>query len=107
MSVTAELGSRLLFSIASCRRRVEQRLRVLEVARVEPLGKPPVDRSEQFASLLRLALVAPEPRKARSSAEFPGLCLLLPGDLQALDERLLYLFGFAAPSSQKKVRLDP
>src|SRR5260370_29290240 len=89
MSVTAELGSRLLFSIASCRRRVEQRLRVLEVARVEPLGKPPVDRSEQFASLLRLALVAPEPCKARSSAEFPGLCLLLTRDGQcALEIRL-------------------
>ena len=46
MSVTAELASRLLFSIASCRRRVEQRLRVLEVARVEPLSEPAVDRSE-------------------------------------------------------------
>ena len=42
---------------------VEQRLGLLQIERVEPLGKPPVDRSEQFVSLLRLALVAPEPRQ--------------------------------------------
>ena len=42
---------------------VEQRLGLLQIERVEPLGKPPVDRSEQFVSLLRLTLVAPEPRQ--------------------------------------------
>jgi hypothetical protein len=42
---------------------VEQRLGLLEVERVEPLGEPPIDRSEQFACLLRLALRAPEPRQ--------------------------------------------
>ena len=30
----------------------------------QPFGKPPVDRSEQIASLLPLALIAPEPRHA-------------------------------------------
>ena len=50
---------------------------VTKIARVEPLSKPAIYRSEQFASLLWLALVAPEPRKARSNAEFPGFCLLL------------------------------
>jgi hypothetical protein len=74
---------------------------------VSPLSEPPVTRSKQFARLLHLPLVAPELRKPRSSAEFPGLCVLLTGDLQALDERPLYLFGFAAPSSLKKIRLDP
>jgi hypothetical protein len=44
------LGSQLL----------HQRLRLFEVARVEPLGKPPVNRSQQFARLAHLALVAPE-----------------------------------------------
>ena len=89
------------------RQRVEQRLRLLQIARVEPLSEPAIDRTEQFAGLLHLALVAPEPRNARSRAELPGLRLLLPGDLQALDERPFYLFGSAAPGSQKKVRPDP
>ena len=59
---------------------------------VEPLSEPAVDRTEQFARLLHLALVAPETREARSRAELPKLCLLLPGDLlkaQAYFERAL------------------
>jgi hypothetical protein len=56
---------------------VEQRLRLLQIARIEPLRKPPVNRSEQFASLLLLALVTPEARKAHGGAEFPGFGLLL------------------------------
>jgi hypothetical protein len=39
---------------------LQQRLRFLQIARVEPLSKPPVNRSKQFARLLRLALVTPE-----------------------------------------------
>ena len=48
----------------------EQRLRVLQVARIEPFGKPPVDRSEQFAGLLGFALVAPETRHAHRRTQF-------------------------------------
>ena len=44
--------------------------------RVQPVRKPAVNRSEQFARLLRLALVAPE-GEAHGGAEFPGFCLLL------------------------------
>ena len=58
----------------------EQRLRLLQIARLEPLRKPPVNRSEQFARLLHLALVAPETREAHGGAEFLGLGLLLTGD---------------------------
>src|SRR5262249_36584622 len=46
----------------------------------EPLRKPPVNRSQQFARLLHLALVAPEPREAHGGAEFPGFRLLLASD---------------------------
>src|SRR6516162_7695270 len=56
-----------------CRQCVDQRLRVLQVARIEPFGKPPVDRSEQFEGLLRLTLVAPRPRHAHRRTQFPGL----------------------------------
>ena len=59
---------------------LQQRLRFLQIARVEALRKPPVNRSQQFARLLHLALVAPETREAHGGAEFPGLCLLLAGD---------------------------
>jgi hypothetical protein len=38
----------------------QQRLRLLQVARVEAFGKPPVNRSQEFVRLLHLALVAPE-----------------------------------------------
>ena len=48
--------------------------------RSRSLGKPAVDRSEKIASLLRLALVTPEPRHAGGGAEFPGFCLLRASD---------------------------
>ena len=55
------------------RQLLQQRLRLFQIARVEPLREPPVHRSQQFSRLLHLALVAPEPsgparavRRARS-----------------------------------------
>src|SRR5262249_53283864 len=59
---------------------LQQRLRLLQIARVKPLHKPPVNRSQQFARLLHLALVAPEPCEAHGGAEFPRLGLLLASD---------------------------
>jgi hypothetical protein len=44
----------------SRRQLLQQRLRLLQIMRVEPLRTPPVNRSKQFARLLRLALVTPE-----------------------------------------------
>ena len=46
----------------------QQRLRFLQIARVETFSEPAVDRSQQFASLLRLALRAPEARHAHCGA---------------------------------------
>src|SRR5262249_55529467 len=59
---------------------LQQRLRLLQIARVEPLSEPPVHRSQQIARLLHLALVAPEAREACGGAEFPGFGLLLAGN---------------------------
>ena len=39
---------------------VQQRLRLLQIERVKALIEPAVDRSQQFARLLHLALVTPE-----------------------------------------------
>jgi hypothetical protein len=40
------------------RQLLQQRLRLFQIARVEPFGEPPVNRSKQFARLRHLALVA-------------------------------------------------
>jgi hypothetical protein len=42
-----------------------------------PPSKPTVDRSEKLASIIQLALVAPEPRHAHGGAEFPSLSTLM------------------------------
>src|SRR5271155_4477312 len=59
---------------------IQQRLRLLQIERVEAFGEPAVDRSEQFTSLLPFPLITPQPRRARRRAQFPGLRLLLPRD---------------------------
>ena len=51
------------------RQLLQQRLRFFQIARVEPLRKPPVNRSQQFARLLHLALVTPEAREAHGGAD--------------------------------------
>ena len=50
---------------------IKQRLRFLQIERVEAFSEPLVDRSEQFASLLLLPLIAPQPRHAHRCAQFP------------------------------------
>ena len=58
----------LLHSMASRIQFLQQRLRFLQIERVKPFGEPAVNRSEQFASLLRLPLIAPEAREAHCGA---------------------------------------
>src|SRR5262245_27423567 len=48
---------------------VEQRLRLFQVARVEAFSEPPVNRSQQLARLLHLALVAPEACQTHCGAD--------------------------------------
>src|SRR5262245_4531664 len=50
---------------------LQQRLRFLQIARLEPFSEPPVNRSQQLARLLHLALRAPEASEAHGGAEFP------------------------------------
>ena len=49
---------------------VQQRLRLLQIEHIETFGEPAVDRSEQIARLISLAL---EPRHTHRGAEFAGL----------------------------------
>jgi tetratricopeptide (TPR) repeat protein len=57
---------------------VKQRLGLFQIERVEALGEPAVDRSEQIVGLIPLALMAPEPRHAHRRAQFPELRALPP-----------------------------
>ena len=58
----------------------EQRLRFLQIARVEPLREPPIHRSQQFPRLLHLALVAPVAGEKRGgSTNIANLTELLRG----------------------------
>jgi hypothetical protein len=62
------------------RQLLQQCLRLLQIERVEPFTEPTIDRSEKLASVLPLALIAPEPRHAHRRAQFPGFGLLLTRD---------------------------
>jgi hypothetical protein len=72
---TQEIGPRSELSLLADRSNssdqlVEQRLRFLQIARIEAFGEPAVDRSEQFARLLRLGRA----RDARGSRLVPRIC---------------------------------
>ena len=59
-------------SVSSRSQLIEQSLRFLQIARVEPFGEPAVNRGKQFACLLYLTLVAPEAREAHSFVVLPN-----------------------------------
>ena len=83
--------------IATLRRQLlQQRLRLFQIARVEPLSEPPVNRSQQFARLPHLALVTQEAREAHGGAEFPGFGLLLAGDVES-PQKTVFTFGLLSP----------
>src|SRR5215831_12506743 len=69
--------------------RLEQRLCVLQIGRVETFGKPAVDRCQQVAGFGAAALVAAETGEAHGSAQLPELGPLLPGDCQCFAIQLL------------------
>ena len=52
---------------------IEQHPGLLQIKRVETLGEPAVNGSEQFASWVRFALVAPEARETCGSAKLKRL----------------------------------
>src|SRR5216684_1105096 len=56
--------------------RVEQRLGLLKIGRIEALCEPGIDRAEEIAGFIAFALVAPEPGKAARGPQFPKLRVL-------------------------------
>src|SRR6476619_2377622 len=86
-------GPAIFISVGALSRQLlQQRLRLFQVARVEALREPPVNRSKQFARFLHLALVAPEEREANGGAEFPRFCLLLTRDSKCAIKILFCFF---------------
>src|SRR5262249_10069246 len=59
--------------------------------RVETFAEPIIDRSKKIAGLIPPALIAPQPRHAYRSAQFPGLRLLRPRNRE---RALEILFSF-------------
>ena len=70
---------------------LQQRLRLLQIARVKAFSEPPLNRSKQFARLVHLTLVAPEACEAHCGAEVPGFGLLLARDRECALEMHLGL----------------
>src|ERR1700733_4532097 len=68
---------------------IQQRLRVLQVRRIETFGEPVVDRTEQIASFCTLALVAPEPGEASRCPQLEELRALPLGNGDGLTIVLL------------------
>jgi hypothetical protein len=62
------------------RQLLEQRLRLLQIERIEAFGEPAIDGRKKIAGLIPFALIAVEPRHAYRRAHSPGLCLLLTGN---------------------------
>ncbi len=71
------------------RQLIQQRLRVLQVRRIETFGEPIVDRTEQITGLRALALVAPEPGEAGRCSQLEELCALPLGNGDGLTIVLL------------------
>ena len=64
------------------RQLVEQGSGVPQIRRVEAFREPAVNRREEFACLLALALIAPQSRQADGRAHLPGFRLLAACDLE-------------------------
>jgi hypothetical protein len=56
---------------------IKQRLRLLQIGRLEAFREPFVDRSQDIAGLRALALLGPEAGEADGGAEFPELGALV------------------------------
>src|SRR5947199_688388 len=78
----------------------QQRLRLLQIGRVEPLGEPAVDRGQEVAGFGAAALVMKQPGEAHTGTQFPDFGLLLPGDAEGLAIEFLGTIPIPLPQQQ-------
>ncbi len=69
----------------------QQHLGLLQVRRIEPFGKPIVDRCEPPPRVARFALLPPQPRQTHRRPQLPRLRLLRLGYLNSLEKARLRL----------------
>src|SRR5207249_10116103 len=84
---------------------LEQRVRLLQVGRVEALGEPAIHLRQQVAGLIALALLLPEPTQGHGGAQLPGFSLLAARYAEGLLEA-----GFRADGvrlAQQECPLEP
>jgi hypothetical protein len=87
--------------------RIEQRLGLFQV-KLEALGEPVVDRRENIVGLLRLALIAPEPRQAPRHTRLPRPGLLRAGSRKRSKESSAFATsGFDVPCGSLDIGLAP
>jgi hypothetical protein len=85
----------------------DQRLRRSEIRRLEALGKPIIDRCEQFKRLFCSASVVPEPREARRGAQFPGQSALPARQVESLRKVILgHRHGIRPAPLHNKIAFD-
>jgi hypothetical protein len=70
----------------SSRQRLQQRLGLLQIGGIEPLGEPAIDRGQQLVGLSPLALVLPQAAQAGGGPQLPRFGLLAAGNGQGLLE---------------------
>src|ERR1700731_3548896 len=86
---------------------VEQRFCGFQVGRIEPFGKPVVNRLEECCRIGGTVLVAQQPGKARGGAQFPGQGALPARPAERLPEVTLgRCRGSGLALQQKKLTLD-
>jgi hypothetical protein len=71
---------------------IQQRLSLLQVLGIKPLGEPPIDLGQQLPGLFLFALLLPQSGEACSCTQLPVLRALLPGNVDGFEEAG---FGFA------------
>src|SRR5262245_46987047 len=101
------METRMATETTRLRQLVEQRLRVDEVARVEPLGEPGIDWGEEVAGFGALGLIAPEAREARRRAQLKCPRLLQTCDLERAAKEGLSVGMARASSRENELSLQP
>src|SRR5262249_16880960 len=86
--------------LSSSRQLFEQRLRVLQVRRVESLGEPPVDLCKHLARFALLALLLQKTTQARHYSEFERLRALPARDVDCVAKASLGFGGFLGLEQQ-------
>src|SRR5215813_4523210 len=86
---------------------LQERLRLLKVYGVKPLGEPAIDRGQQRVRLGALALLLPQPTQAQRGTQLQHPGLLAAGHVQGLVQTGGRLGEIGAREAEKQLPLEP